>query len=191
MEKFSQNSRFILICNFSSKIIEPIQSRCTILLFKHPNFRELLNFLIKVLKKKNQQYNLFILESIIFSSDGDFRGILKEIEFSKITRTTNQDYNGKNFMFIIETTSFPEFFKSCKNQNLYLGFSILQQIWNQGISELDIINGLFKVVKNIFLEEHIKLKILNVLCQLRLKLVFNYPFEKILLYLIRKIKFLI
>jgi replication factor C subunit 2/4 len=191
MERFSQSSRFILICNFSSKIIEPIQSRCTILLFKHPNFRELLNFLIKVLEKKGQHYNLFILESIIFSSDGDFRGILKESEFSKIAKTNNQKYDEKNFMFIVETTSFPGFFISCKNQNFYLGFSILQQIWNQGVSELDIINGLFNTTKTIFLEESIKLKILNVFGEIRLKLVLNYPFEKILLYLIRKLIFLI
>ena len=34
MEQYSENCRFILSANYSSKIIEPIQSRCTIFRFK-------------------------------------------------------------------------------------------------------------------------------------------------------------
>ena len=34
MEIFTQTARFILSCNFSSKLIDPIQSRCTVFRFK-------------------------------------------------------------------------------------------------------------------------------------------------------------
>ena len=34
MENFTENCRFILSCNFSSKIIEPIQSRCVVFKFR-------------------------------------------------------------------------------------------------------------------------------------------------------------
>src|SRR6056297_3607225 len=37
MEQFSNNTRFILSCNYSSKIIDPIQSRCAVFRFAQLN----------------------------------------------------------------------------------------------------------------------------------------------------------
>ena len=188
MEKFSDSSRFILICNFSSKIIEPIQSRCTVIVFKYPNFEELLKFVMKIFEKQNEKYNLYRIESIIYFSDGDFRNILKEIEYSKNKQIKTYNFNEKNLIFILETTSLPQFFHSCKNQNFNLGFTIIQEAWNKGISEIDIVNSLFKIAKILFIGEEEKLKILNLLCKIRLKLTICYRFKEIIFYLINELR---
>ena len=188
MENFSENSRFILICNFPSKIIEPIQSRCKILVLKYPNFEELLNFLVKKFEKKKKKYNLYKLEWIIYFSDGDFRNILKEIEYSEDGIVNKVTQNVKNLLFIGETIGFSRFLSSCKNHNFTLGFIILQKMWNRGVSGLDIIHGIFKNTKNLFIKETLKFKILNLLCDLRFKLTTNCHFEKILLSLINNLK---
>ena len=49
MESFSNTCRFLLSCNYSSKIIEPIQSRCVLFRFK-PLEKE---NIIKIIKKIN------------------------------------------------------------------------------------------------------------------------------------------
>ena len=188
MERFSHTSRFILICNFSSKIIESIQSRCTIFIFKYPNFTEQLKFVLKILENKDKTYNLFKLESIIYFSNGDFRTILKSIISPEQTSEKDLDFKGKNFILHLETIDLPLFFKSCINTNFLFAISILQKVWNRGISEIDIINVLFKIAKNLFIKESCKLKILNLLCEIRLKLTTNCYFGKILFYLINKLK---
>jgi DNA polymerase III delta prime subunit len=191
MEKFSETSRFFLICNFPSKIIEPIQSRCTIFIFKYPNFQELLNFIVKVFEIKNQSYDLYTLESVIYFSDGDFRNILKEIEYFKNKKTKSSIIEEKNLIFILDTTIFPTFFCSCKNQNFYLAVNILLQVGNRGISELDIINGLFRTTKNLFIIENKKLAILNLLCEIRFKLTTNHSFNRFILFITYKLKIIL
>jgi len=191
MEKFSETSRFILICNFPSKIIEPVQSRCTIFIFKYPNLQELLNFIVKVFERKNQGYDLYTLESVIYFSDGDFRNILKEIEYFKNKKTKSLIIDEKNLIFILNTTIFPRFFCSCKNQNFYLAVNILLQLWNGGLSELDIINGLFRTTKNLFIIEDVKLVILNLLCEIRFKLTTIHCFKRLILYITKKIKIIL
>merc|ERR550537_1486385 len=56
MENFNTTTRFALACNISSKIIEPIQSRCAILRFGRISDEELTNRLKYVLDKENAPY---------------------------------------------------------------------------------------------------------------------------------------
>lgn len=50
MEIYSNTTRFALACNTSSKIIEPIQSRCAIVRFSRLTDQEILGRLMVVLQ---------------------------------------------------------------------------------------------------------------------------------------------
>lgn len=73
MENFTKTCRFILSCNFSSKIIEPIQSRCAVFRFKPLKEEYVAEILKEIAKKENLRLYDDAIKAIIGISDGDCR----------------------------------------------------------------------------------------------------------------------
>lgn len=80
MELFSSTTRFALACNISTKIIEPIQSRCAVLRYTRLSDQQILKRLISVLEQENVSYNNEGLEAILFTADGDLRQALNNLQ---------------------------------------------------------------------------------------------------------------
>ena len=80
MEIYSATTRFALACNNSTKIIEPIQSRCAVLRFTRLHDAEILSRLQQVCAFEKVSYDLSGLESIIFTADGDMRNALNALQ---------------------------------------------------------------------------------------------------------------
>lgn len=73
MEDYTQTVRFILSCNYSSKIIPPIQSRCTIFRFK-PLAKEIVQLILqKVAVNEGLDLEKDALDLIYEASEGDMR----------------------------------------------------------------------------------------------------------------------
>lgn len=73
MEKYSATCRFILICNYSSRIIEPIQSRCALFRFAPLNEKDTKKYLQNIIKKENISITPEGIDAIIYVSEGDLR----------------------------------------------------------------------------------------------------------------------
>lgn len=73
MEKFADISRFILICNYPSKIIEPIQSRCAVFRFKKLTEETVKERLMYIAKKEGVDLREDGLHAIFEISEGDLR----------------------------------------------------------------------------------------------------------------------
>jgi replication factor C subunit 2/4 len=80
MEIYSNTTRFALACNNSTKIIEPIQSRCAILRFAKLKDEEILLRLQQVCEAENVGYSADGLEAIIFTAEGDMRNALNNLQ---------------------------------------------------------------------------------------------------------------
>lgn len=86
IEEFSNNCRFIITCNYKSRIIEPIHSRCTCIDFtikaadKPKIAKEMLDRCFFILKNEGIKYNEKVLSQLIIKHFPDFRRILNELQ---------------------------------------------------------------------------------------------------------------
>lgn len=73
MEQYTATSRFILSCNYSSKLIPPIQSRCVVLRFTPLKRDDLVSALRRIAKAEGREIDDAALDAIFYVSQGDMR----------------------------------------------------------------------------------------------------------------------
>jgi DNA polymerase III delta prime subunit len=86
MEEFSKNCGFILTCNFKSRIIEPLHSRCSIVEFKIPPkekpvlANQFYKRVLDILGKEQVEYNKNVVAELIARHFPDWRRVLNELQ---------------------------------------------------------------------------------------------------------------
>ena len=80
MSDASNTTRFALACNDSSKIIEPIQSRCAVIRFTKLSDEEIYERVITICRQENIDNDDSGLKAILFTSEGDMRQALNNIQ---------------------------------------------------------------------------------------------------------------
>ncbi len=80
MEKYSKICRFILSCNYSSKIIDPIQSRCAIFRFKPLSVEDVSVYLGKIIETEKVEIDGDALEGLIHVARGDMRRAVNSLQ---------------------------------------------------------------------------------------------------------------
>jgi replication factor C small subunit len=73
IEDSSRTTRFILICNYLSQIIEPIQSRCVVFRFTRLTNEDIVNHLKVICQKEGIKYDDKALTQIYEATSGDLR----------------------------------------------------------------------------------------------------------------------
>jgi replication factor C small subunit len=84
METSSRTSRFILICNQSGKIIEPIQSRCAIFRFSKLDRKAMIEHMHYIAKKENVNLDPKAAERIVDYAEGDLRHAINALQTASV-----------------------------------------------------------------------------------------------------------
>jgi len=147
MEVHSHTTRFALACNTSSKIIEPIQSRCAILRYTRLSEEEITECMLKVIATEEVTYDEPGLHALLFVSDGDMRQALNSLQachsgFGLI--------NQEN-VFKVCDQPHPAVVKKmlgcCLNGDFAEAHKEICGLYNSGYSAVDLIATVFKVCK--------------------------------------------
>lgn len=92
MEKYTKTCRFILSCNYSSKIIEPLQSRCVIYRFKPLNGEDIEKQMEHVAKTEKLVMDDSAKKAINYVAQGDLRKAINVLQAcSSIDKKINEE----------------------------------------------------------------------------------------------------
>ncbi|XP_003704527.1 replication factor C subunit RfC4 isoform X1 [Megachile rotundata] len=157
MEIYSNTTRFALACNNSEKIIEPIQSRCAMLRYGKLTDAQVLAKILEVCQKENVSYTDDGLEAIVFTAQGDMRQALNNLQ------STYNGFGHVNSENVFKVCDEPhpllvkEMLEFCTQSNIGKAYQVLQHLWKMGYSAEDLISNIFRVCKNLPIDETLKL----------------------------------
>jgi replication factor C small subunit len=84
IEESSRTTRFIIICNYLSQLIEPIQSRCVIFRFTRLPREEVVNHLSDICRQEGIEFDVKALSRIYDSTSGDLRHSINILQSAAI-----------------------------------------------------------------------------------------------------------
>ncbi|HOE93113.1 MAG TPA: replication factor C small subunit [Methanofastidiosum sp.] len=172
MEVYTSTCRFILSCNYSSRIIDPIQSRCAIF-----RFGPLTNDAIKVMIKKiahEEKIDLKEdgLEAITYVSEGDMRKAINALQAS----SGIGDSITESLVYQVTSRARPEEIKNMMKIALSGDFissrRVLQSLLlEQGLSGEDIIMQMHRETFNLEVSDKEKVRIIDMIGEADFRLV--------------------
>lgn len=172
MENFTGTCRFILSCNFSSKLIEPIQSRCAVFRFKPLERKEIEGIISEIAKNENLKIDGKALERLYEISEGDCRRVINILQSIS---SVKKDINEESIYEIISITK-PSDIKMILESAIAGNFlasreKLLEVMLKQSLSGIDIIKSMQKEVWNLNIDEKSKIKIIEKCGDLEFRLV--------------------
>ncbi|MDP2672541.1 MAG: replication factor C small subunit [Nanoarchaeota archaeon] len=160
MENYSSGCRFILSCNYSSKILDPIQSRCAIFRFKLLEKKDIEKVIQKIAKNENLTLHPDVLEVIYEGSEGDCR---RSINLLQSTAAISPSINPELVSTMIANTK-PKDIRIVLDYALAGDFEnsrekLLDLMLKESISGQDVVKAIQKEIWNLAIEPEIKVKL--------------------------------
>lgn len=80
MEKYTATTRFVLSCNYSSKIIDPIQSRCAVFRFRPLTVEQVKKYIRKIASNEGVEITPDGVDALVFVAKGDLRKTVNTLQ---------------------------------------------------------------------------------------------------------------
>ncbi|MGB9986899.1 replication factor C small subunit [Salarchaeum japonicum] len=162
MEQFSNNTRFILSCNYSSQIIDPIQSRCAVFRFSQLNDDAVAAQIRKIAEKEGIEYTEDGVDALVYAADGDMRRAINSLQAAAATGERVEE----DVVYGITATARPEEIEEMVTAAITGDFvaarSVLDEMLTErGLAGGDIIDQLHRSVWEFDLEEEAAVRLMD------------------------------
>jgi replication factor C small subunit len=173
MEDYTQVTRFILSCNYSSKIIPPIQSRCAIFRFKPLPKSAVFEILQNIAKNEGLTVSTDALELLYEASEGDMRkgeNLLQAC--AALSKTIDTEVVSQVLSFADPKEIKEAIFLSLKGKFLEAKNLLINSMVSHGLSGTDVIKQIQKEILNLEdLDEKTKVQMIKACGEIEFRMV--------------------
>lgn len=162
IERYTHICRFVLSVNYSSKIIEPIQSRCTVFRFRPLQPEDIKNYMRKIAQKEKLEITPDGLETLIYVARGDLR---KAINVLQVGASISKKITAE-LLYETSATAKPEDVKNLINTALKGDFTqsrniLYELLITYGLSGEDIIKQIHRAIFDIPIPDESKIRLID------------------------------
>ncbi len=160
MENYTNTCRFILSCNYSSRIIDPIQSRCVVLRFRLLEKKDVVQVIKRIAEKEKLAVSDGAFDALYDGSEGDCR---RTINLLQTTASISLNISEDMINMILASTK-PRDIKVVIDYALAGDFirakdKLLDVMLRDSVAGVDVIKAIQKEIWNLQIEPEIKIKL--------------------------------
>ncbi|MBU1136224.1 MAG: replication factor C small subunit [Nanoarchaeota archaeon] len=172
MENYTTTCRFVMSCNYSSKIIDPIQSRCAIFRFKLIEKKEMEKIIRRITERENLEIEEDVIDILYEASEGDARKVTNLLQATasispKITleliSTVVASAKPSDVKIVLEYALSGDFLNSRKK--------LLDIMLKESISGHDLIKSIQKEIWKLNIEPELKVRLTEKTGEIEFRLV--------------------
>lgn len=171
MEKYTKNCRMILICNYSNKIIPPIQSRCVVFRFSSLGNDDIKNRIKYVANQENITLTTGGLNALVDVSRGDCR---RAINYLQSCGTISKKIDQELVLRVageIPPDKIKEILNTALEGELQLSIQLLNKLVNNyGLSGQNIIKNIHREIYDLNVTEDLKIELSKLLAEFEYRL---------------------
>lgn len=171
MEKYTKNCRMILICNYSNKIIPPIQSRCVVFRFSSLNRDDIAKRIKFVAKEEDIELTTGGVNALINVSRGDCR---RAINYLQSCGTISKKIDQEIVFRVageVPTEKIKEILNIALEGQLQLSIKLLTDLINEyGLSGQNIIKNIHREIYELNVPENLKINLSKILAEFEYRL---------------------
>ncbi len=164
MEQFSSNCRFIMSCNYSSKIIDPIQSRCAVFRFNNLDEQDVKNYIKRLGEAEDFTISEDAVNAVMRVSNGDLRRVTNVLQTAAISTDEIEEED----VYSVAASLRPEEIKKIMEKSLSGDFMEAREelsdlMIERGLDGQDVISSVHREIYDLDLEDKQKLEVMEAL----------------------------
>eukprot|EP01025_Chloroclados_australasicus_P000235 TRINITY_DN10109_c0_g1_i3.p1 TRINITY_DN10109_c0_g1~~TRINITY_DN10109_c0_g1_i3.p1 ORF type:complete len:372 (-),score=24.72 TRINITY_DN10109_c0_g1_i3:492-1463(-) len=171
MEVYSSSTRFAFTCNTSSKIIEPLQSRCAIMRFERISTQDIMQRVLYICIQEKVQYTKEGLEAVLETADGDMRQVINNLQNAvqiadgPLTPQAVYQVCDKPHPQVVGAL-----LQNCASGDIDRCYELVKELFKSGYNSQDIVQTLFRLSKRFNVDDLVRLEWLKEqgLCMMRM-----------------------